>query len=59
MQEEVERLRDALVRAEHELETLRRALKHAEEQSDTDKHALQRLQSLLQVSLYMCVYTNI
>ena len=59
MHEEVEHLRDALVRAGQELETLRRALKHAEEQSDTDKHALQRLQSLLQVSLYLCVCTNI
>jgi len=48
MQEEVERLRQALVRAEQELETLRGALRKAEEQSDEDKQALARLQSLLQ-----------
>jgi hypothetical protein len=49
MQEEVERLRQALVRAEQELDSLRHALKQAEEQSDQDRDSLTRLQSLLQV----------
>ena len=48
MQDEVERLRQALVRAEQELETLRGALRNAEERSEEDKQALARLQSLLQ-----------
>ena len=48
MQEEVEQLRQALVRNESELDVLRGSLKQAESQADTDHAALVRLQSMFE-----------